>query len=396
MNVKNKAFDSLSEGPISEVEIAEWIDVVKQSPELRDSLVELLPERNLIFSNRSTNEAIRIKGYAMAAFEKTGLPEAAVPYVLDELENGRNAYLVAAAAKALRGLAAPTSYFNPFLLRAIENIKYVDDALTFDSYRPQWPTESYTTALTEIFATFQWLGSQAQDALPKLERMYADETDFSPKTRDEIKKAMDSISAIDKKVEVDCCSTLLSPTSSISPLLSVDCWYSEHQDAAKIAHIEFEDQDSSTLYFSDFFSGLPSIVVFFYSRCSNPNKCSLTITKLAKLQKIIREQGLEMRLKTAAITYDPDYDLSSRMKAYGENRGVLFNDRNRMLRTRTDLKRLQDYFQLGVNYNNTIVNRHRIELFILDKNGSIAFSYTRLQWDIYEVLSHAKSLLTGL
>jgi protein SCO1/2 len=62
-------------------------------------------------------------------------------------------------------------------------------------------------------------------------------------------------------------------------------------------------------------------VVFFYTRCDNPNKCSLTVTKLARLQKSIVEEQLEGLLRTAAITYDPAYDLPPRLKAYGDNRG---------------------------------------------------------------------------
>ena len=38
--------------------------------------------------------------------------------------------------------------------------------------------------------------------------------------------------------------------------------------------------------FKDFFHGQPSIVVFFYTRCDNPMKCSLTVAKLARVQAI--------------------------------------------------------------------------------------------------------------
>lgn len=365
--------------------LAEWVDSVKQSPDRRDSLVEFLPEQSPVYSGRSTNETTRMRGYILAAFEQVGLPDSAIPYVLDELENGRDAYLVAGAAKALRGLPRPDSAILPFLFKAIENIKYIDDALTFDIYKPQWPLANYTTALNEIFATFGWLGSEAQEALPGLQALYEDQIDFSPKSRAEIINAIDAIRTADRDVTPSCCAIA-------SPFLSVGISQIERRGVASVADIEFEDQDGSAVKFGEFFNGAPSIVVFFYSRCDNPNKCSLTITKLAGLQRAIKDAGLDGQLKTAAITYDPGYDLPSRLKAYGENRGVAFGDSDRFLRARTGFKELQEYFDLGVNFGDSTVNRHRIELFILDDKGNITATFARLQWDPGEVLTSAKAV----
>jgi len=371
----------------SEDRIAELVDAIKRLGGCGDTLVELLPERIPLYMNRSTNETIRIRGYILAAFEQTGLPDAALPYVLEELENGRDAYLVAGAARALRGLDRPSSEITSFLFKAIENIKYVDDALTFESYKPHWPLPNYTTALREIFTTFRWLGAYARSALSDLEALYKARNDFSATIKTEIKRAIDSIRADEGTINASCCAM---PTSLS---LAVECSQDKSRDAASIADIEIEDQDGNTLRYGDFFSQTPSIVVFFYSRCNNPNKCSLTITKLARLQQAIREEELAGQLKTAAITYDPEYDLPPRLKAYGENRGVVFSDNDRLLRTRTGFKELQDYFDLGVNFNSSIVNRHRIELFILDAQGRIVATFARLQWDIHDVLGQTKALL---
>jgi protein SCO1 len=119
----------------------------------------------------------------------------------------------------------------------------------------------------------------------------------------------------------------------------------------------------------------------------------LTITKLARRQKAIVEEQLEGLLRTAAITYDPAYDLPHRLRAYGENRGVMFSDDNRMFRARSGFGELQEYFQLGVNFTGSTVNRHRLELFVLDSQGEIVATFTRLQWDVQDVLEQAKALL---
>lgn len=368
--------------------IAELADAARQSLEHRDLLLQLLPEQISLYEGRSTNETIRIRGYIFAAFEQTGLPDVALPYVLEELESGRDAYLVAGAAKALRGLESPTSRVVPFLLKAIENVKDVDDALTFEHYKPRWPLASYTTALTEILQTLGWLGAHAKSALPDLEAMRETRrAEFSERTRREIADALNRIRS-EGTVDQDCCSPV--PQSAI---ITFHNPRERLRKGGSIRGVELEDQDGHILTYGEFFSGKPSIVVFFYTRCNNPNKCSLTITKLGRLQKAIADEGLEGLLKTAAITYDPEYDLPPRLKAYGENRAVTFGEDHRIFRTKTGFHELQETFQLGVNFTGTTVNRHRIELFILDSKGQIAASFARLQWDVQEALDQAKALL---
>src|SRR6185503_14500663 len=89
-----------------------------------------------------------------------------------------------------------------------------------------------------------------------------------------------------------------------------------------VESLVFEDHNGESITFKEFFQGQPSIVVFFYTRCDNPMKCSLTVTKLARIQTLLEAQGLADRIRTAAITYDPAFDLPERLRAYGQDRGV--------------------------------------------------------------------------
>src|SRR4051812_4226220 len=85
----------------TEEEIADFIDNVREFPDRREVLVDLLPERHPLYRNRSANQIIRIRGYILASFECVGLPQSALVYVLQELENNLDAYIVAASAKAI-------------------------------------------------------------------------------------------------------------------------------------------------------------------------------------------------------------------------------------------------------------------------------------------------------
>ena len=387
--------------------VAHLVDEIKQVPSRRKELVALLPERLNLYAGRSTNEVIRMRGYIMAAFEDTGLPETALPYVLEELESGRDAYMVAAAAKALRGLNAPDSRFTSFLFTAAVNIKFLDDSVTFKCFKPRWPLSNHTSALKEIFKTFSWLGIYAQSSLPDLENFY-EESDYSKATKAEIKKAIEHIRSITHHDKVDCCTNTIKidaldrPAQSeskdcCSSSLSLDLLSEQlevNQPAiSSVVNITLEDQSGIQLKFEDYFCQIPTILTFFYSRCDNPDKCSLSISKLAELQKDVEEEGLAGKLKIAAITYDPEYDRPLELTRYGEDRGFKFNKNNRFFRSTNGFGALQAYFNLGVNFNRSIVNRHRIELFVLDGQGNIVSAFTRLQWDIRKVLQRAKSLI---
>lgn len=391
-----------------EPEIAAFVDEIKRAPRRRGELVALLAERHPLYGGRGANAAVRLRGYILAAFESTGLPDAALPYVLGELESSRDAYVVAGAAKALRGLGVAPDAVTRYLLKAVENVTYVDDVVTFDSYRPDWPLPDATTALAEIFRTLSWAGTAAASALPKLDRMRLDTNTFSEATRAVIAEAIDNIRGETHESEAayssagcECCTDVSVGTAApkVAVVTSCDCCTNvatgSVQSNAAVAHVResivpmsvvFEDQHGQRVTYGEFFGDRPSVATFFYTRCNNPNKCSLTITKLGRLQRAITDAGFQGRVRTAAITYDPAYDLPPRLQAYGQNRGVAFNHDNRAFRTTEGFEALREYFELGVNFGQALVNSHRIELFVLDSHARIADSFTRLQWDVAEVL----------
>jgi protein SCO1/2 len=73
------------------------------------------------------------------------------------------------------------------------------------------------------------------------------------------------------------------------------------------AHAVLADQDGRVLTLSDYSGRRPSILAF-YTRCDTPNMCSLTITKLSRLQGMLHARVLHGRINTAAITYDRGCD----------------------------------------------------------------------------------------
>ena len=108
------------------------VDRLRALPGSGDDLVNLLPEQSPIYRGRPTGDAERLRGYVLASFEQTGLPEFAMAFVLEELESGHTPYLIAAAAKAARGAQTVPAHIVPLLLDAIERVRQSDDVVCFD------------------------------------------------------------------------------------------------------------------------------------------------------------------------------------------------------------------------------------------------------------------------
>jgi cytochrome oxidase Cu insertion factor (SCO1/SenC/PrrC family) len=376
-----------SSASIAFADVLADVDRLRCSPDQRDAVVALLAEQSPVYAGRSTGDAERLRGYLLASFETMGLPAAAVPFVIEELENGLNPYVVAAAAKAIRGARDVPEQTVTLLLEAIERLRSSDDVVCFDYCCEPAPGDAPITALMELFRTLAWLGSRAKQADAPLRAMLAQRPPgFSVQVRPEIEMALAAVSRGDMPTEAHCCAGH-PPPISFTPIAETA------PAGIDIQAIELQDQDGAVFSFGDFFSGRPSVVTFFYTRCMNPNKCSLTITKLARLQKRIEQEGLQSRINIAAVSYDPAFDLPSRLHSYGADRGMSFDPRNRLLRTTGPFEPFQRWLDLGVGYGSTTVNQHRLDVVILDQAGHPRASIVRVQWDEGEVLTALKAAM---
>lgn len=368
------------DGTWSKDQIVAHVDAVRRMPEKRDDLVALLDEASPIYAGRGTNEVERLRGYLLASFASTGLPDAAVPYVLEELESGLNPYTVAAAARAVRGAESGAPNIVPLLLAAIERVKSADDIVSFHTFSPEPNASGSTTALAEIIRTLAWLGPLARSAGDDLRAMLQHPPGaFSRAIRNEIGHAIEAITQPAPNETGTCCSSAPSGDETIAHA-------SSGSFEPSLRELELQDQDGRCLTLTEAFLGKPSAVAFFYTRCMNPQKCSLTITKLARLQRRLCDDALHGKVNVAGITYDPAFDLPARLRTYGADRGMVFDPCNRLLRTTGPFEPLRRWFDLGVSYGPVTVNRHRLDFVVLDETGRTAVAFKRRLWQEDDVV----------
>jgi protein SCO1 len=374
---------------LSETQFAAQVDELATGTQAAE-LLRLLDERNAVYAERGAAAVVRMRGWVLGALARTSLPESGLLYVLEELDNGRDAYLVAAAARALRTIA-PSPRFTSYLLKALANVRFHDDALSFEQYGGYAVDDAATTAFRETLETIAWLGASGRSAASSLRELLPELGKADAEAVMRVLQVLES-SAVTTESEHDCCGG--GGVAFLRELSAFKSWAaSERNTATGLSRVLFEDQAGKSVSYEAFFLGRPSIVVFFYTRCDNPEKCSLTLHKLGNVVRLLGERGLAARIRTAAISYDPGWDVPDRLTGYAKNRDLPFDDEHRVLRTLEGEKELREHFELGVNFVESLVNRHRVELYILDECGRIAASFARLQWDETSVVEQAAALL---
>jgi protein SCO1/2 len=366
------------------------VEAMAADPAGSSLLLDLLREDHPIYDQRGAATVVSMRGWVLLAIARRDLTDEALRFVLEELDTGTDPYLVAAAARALRSYPRPGPALAPFVKRALDQIRYHDDPVCFDGYGEYATSASATSPVRELLATWMWLGPHARAIVPDLEALVRG-GGLSRRAMADATSALESIRAATTNEAVAddarCCEL---------PSALVDgSWlpWRERRDATSIAEVAFEDHDAAACSFRDVFHGQPSIVVFFYTRCDNPLKCSLTVTKLAAVQKLLAERGLDERIHTAAITYDPGFDNAKRIGVYGKDRGVRLDRCHRMLRATGGMSALRAHFALGVNFIESLVNRHRVEAYVLDAKGRVAASFGRLLWDERAIVDRAQQVL---
>jgi protein SCO1/2 len=358
--------------------VAECIESICRTPQANEQLAALLAENSPIYHGLSTGEAERIRGFVLARFERIGLSQTAMPFVIEELQTGLNPYTVAGAAKAVRGAVEPSEDMLALLASAAQRIASNDDFVqhrTLDAT----PCETQTSAMAEIIHTLAAAGPRARPYWGSIVAL-AEAGQLSPAA---LAAMNDGLPAGATGIKGCCCGgppAVVLPNKSALP-------------SQVLTDLLVQDQSGADFAFSDFLGRRPTVITFFYTRCMNPQKCSLTISKLGALQRRVDRLGLTHSTNICAITYDPAYDSPDRLRLYGAERGFRFDERNRLIRTAGPFDPVQAAFDINVGFGPGTVNRHSVELLILDSKAAVAREFRRVLWTEHEIAESIRQMV---
>lgn len=365
-------------------QIKDRIDEIVQSRSTPCHLVRFLDERSDVYCGCTSRESERIKSYALAAFEDVTLPEEALPFVLEELELGHHPRLLAAAAIAMRSYPTKRPDFCHYLVTAFQNLNGHDDRISFEEILPEFQVFETTTAQDELCAAFRWLGDSASGAKSSIKDLANQSWNgLAQRTRFELLEIAGQLESVAEPKTRTCC-TPSRPSKNKRAKASKN----------KYSDIQFQDQDGVTKTFGECVGGKATILAFFYTRCENPRKCALTMSKLAVVQGILMRSGVGAEVNITAVTYDPSYDIPHRMRVFANDHGLELGNNCNVLRAVDRHDEFIEAFDVQVNYADSIVNHHAIELLLLNKEGKLATVYSRIQWQPEDVAERVETLVT--
>lgn len=138
-----------------------------------------------------------------------------------------------------------------------------------------------------------------------------------------------------------------------------------------------------------------SIVVanFIFTRCMNPEMCPASTKRMAAFQKLLKEKGLEDKVKLVTITFDPENDTPGTLKHYANSYKIADDNYFFLTGDPEVIKKLIK--QLGIltiNRNGTI--SHTMNTLIMDEKGKIIYSKTGTKWDLDDFLQKIQGQLT--
>ncbi len=351
-------------------------------------IVDLLEETSPLYAGRGMVEAQRLWSFILVRAAERGACDAALVYILEVLENSNSATSVAAAAIAVRHLTTVPVETVKLITAAIWRFRSAD---TYVELRdPDVPPGRHCpTVLVELLRTLKSVAADCE-ATKELLRDMLDQNSgtISQAVRDEAIEALRAIEAGQKIDGTACCHSIL-------PLGSADSVIATSASRDRVPDLLVQDQSATHARLRALLGGRPSFITFFYTRCENPQRCSLTITKLGRLRTQLVAAGLGEHVNLLGITYDPTFDTPARLRQYGADRGLRFGPETRLLRAVEGMNDIQQWFSLGVGYGPVTVNMHRIDACLLDSIGHLRAEKRRRFWREDEVLEDLVGLINA-
>ncbi|AJD43566.1 hypothetical protein C9413_31640 [Rhizobium sp. SEMIA 4085] len=363
------------------------IDRAAASADPETELSRFFRDSDPVYAGLGSADVDRVRAYALAVVARTA-PRSGIAAAREEIDAGIVAGPLAAAGRLVAALDRPSRDWLGPLAAAATRIRGRDQKVWLDQIEARIPSSVTDTATTELALAFRAVVRRNGLGAADFAQLLADAPLGFARA---VEGVLDTIAAAEGPVATmpSCC---CDGTSEATPKgeralagrdpvpvgFSTCCCHAEETLPvpnkvlpASIWDVQVEDHDGEKAMLGARLLGRPAILAFFYTRCMNPLKCSRTVTILAETAKRAAAEGLAVGV--FGMSYDPAWDTPARLSRYGLDRGMQFTPDVALLRATGDWDGLRMTLELAVGYGPSTVNRHRIEVLVLDANGRPVF-----------------------
>lgn len=140
---------------------------------------------------------------------------------------------------------------------------------------------------------------------------------------------------------------------------------------------------------SERLKGRPFFINFIFTRCPDPEMCSMSTMKMGQLQKRAREAGIEASF--VSITLDPEFDTPGVLRQYAEAYGIEGDNYYFATGPKSAVRDLiRSYGVTAIENVDTIM--HSMATTLVAADGSIVLRSETKAWSVDEFLEALKGL----
>ena len=174
----------------------------------------------------------------------------------------------------------------------------------------------------------------------------------------------------------------------------------EPKPGDEIPDFALVNQDGKPIRLSQY-KGKALALTFVYTRCPQPDQCTLMSHNFAAIEKELQQQpDVYRKTHLLSVTFDPVYDTPKVMRSYGASHTGRYSDEafkhwEFATGTADEVKRFAEYFGVR-SFKNSDTGKeeliHSLRTAVIDTNGKLVKLYRGNEWKPADVTADLKSL----
>ncbi|HEX6188424.1 MAG TPA: SCO family protein [Pyrinomonadaceae bacterium] len=175
----------------------------------------------------------------------------------------------------------------------------------------------------------------------------------------------------------------------------------EPKPGDEIPDFSLVNQDGKPIRLSQY-KGRGIALTFIYTRCPQPDQCTLMSTNFAAIEKQLQlEKAVYAKTHLLSITFDPQYDTPQVMRSYGASHSGRYSDElfkhwEFATGTAEQVKAIAEYFGVR-SFKDPATGKeeliHSLRTAVIDPHGKLVKLYRGNEWKPADIAADLKSLV---
>ncbi len=362
-------------------------------PEVAEQLARFLPHQHPIYQNRDRWHVIRLRAYLIATLTDIGFPDSGLPWLADSLifiDERMAAIEVGSAVRAAGTLGAEGRQFLPTMLRML-SMTFSEEEFSLSRYDVNFPKQEATTVQLEVLQAVRKLGRASDNELLATLRAIVQgpaHSAFDPRAKAAAQQALHQVEQhASESAKPNLSRSATGPTS-----MATEWQHPAARPRVDVLNTRITDHDGRPRVLRELIDR-PVMLVFFYTRCHNAGKCSMSVSRLAYIQLELQRAGIDGSLRLLAITFEPAHDTPERLKRFVQIRGLSLTEHALTVRIHeADHEAFIRALDIPVGYSAGWVNTHGVEAVLLDAEGRLVRKYAADGWTYDRIVQDLERL----